>query len=117
VDNPLPTIHSFHDLSTGSVDNHRFLWISRAFQVVHKYTNRICLWINLWIKGVKAVDKSVDNFVDNFTLWITRDLSTICPQENAGYPQFLPQAAPGVMGLGKVDFCGYPHIHRPYYYY
>jgi flavodoxin len=75
------------------------------------------LWINLWIRGVKPVDKSVDKIVDNSSLWITRHLSTICPQENAGYPQFLPQARLAVIGLGKTDFGGYPHIHRPYYYY
>jgi hypothetical protein len=75
------------------------------------------LWITLWIRGVEAVDKPVDNFVDNSGLWITRDLSTICPQENGGYPHFCPQAARRLFGLGKVDFGGYPHIHRPYYYY
>jgi hypothetical protein len=52
----------------------------------------IGLWIKLWIRGVKTVDKAVDKIVDNSTLWISRDLSTICPQEIAGYPQFYPQA-------------------------
>jgi hypothetical protein len=52
----------------------------------------IGLWIKLWIRGVKTVDKAVDKIVDNSTLWITRDLSTIRPQEIAGYPQFYPQA-------------------------
>jgi hypothetical protein len=75
------------------------------------------LWIKLWIRGVKAVDKAVDNFVDNFALWITRHLSTICPQEIRGYPHFCPQGGVLVFGLGKRVSGGYPHIHRPYYYY
>jgi hypothetical protein len=75
------------------------------------------LWINLWIRGVKAVDKLVDRIVDNSVLWITRGLSTICPQEKGGYPHFCPQAQGRFFGLGKVLFGGYPHIHRPYYYY
>jgi hypothetical protein len=61
------------------------------------------------------MDKPVDKIVDNSVLWITRHLSTICPQEIAGYPQFYPQARERLFGLGMVDFSGYPHIHRPYY--
>jgi hypothetical protein len=75
------------------------------------------LWINLWITGVKSVEKPVDKPVDNSGLWITRHLSTICPQAAATYPQFFPQAGMQVFGLGKEDFGGYPHIHSPYYYY
>jgi hypothetical protein len=51
----------------------------------------IILGITLWITGVKSVDKIVDNFVDNSDLWISRELSTICPQENGTYPHFCPQ--------------------------
>jgi hypothetical protein len=75
------------------------------------------LWINLWIRGVESVDKPVENSVENSTLWISRDLSTVCPQELATYPQFCPQPRGWVFGLSKADFGGYPHIHRPYYYY
>src|SRR5215218_2069575 len=60
---------------------------------------------------------SVDKIVDNSTLWISRHLSTIHPQENAGYPHFCPQARGRLFGLGKADFSSYTHIHRPYYYY
>jgi hypothetical protein len=63
------------------------------------------------------VDKPVDRNVDNSKLWITRHLSTICPQESAGYPHFYPQAGGRPIGLGKADFSSYTHIHRPYYYY
>jgi hypothetical protein len=49
------------------------------------------LWISLWITGVEAVDKPVENYVDNSRLWITRELSTFLPQEEAAYPQFYPQ--------------------------
>jgi hypothetical protein len=62
------------------------------------------------------VDKPVERTVDNFSLWITRHLSTIYPQESGTYPQFCPQARRQVFGLGKEDLVGYPHIHRPYYY-
>ena len=79
------------------------------------FFDTIVLWINLWIRGVKTVDKVVDKNVDNSGLWITRGLSTICPQEILGYPHFYPQAGGQVFGLGMVDFSGYPHIHRPYY--
>ena len=75
------------------------------------------LWTNLWIRGIKAVDKLVDRIVDNSFLWIIRNLSTICPQETGGYPRFYPQTAGRLFGLDKVLFCGYPHTHRPYYYY
>ena len=61
------------------------------------------------------MDKVVDKIVDNSSLWITRELSTICPQEIVGYPQFYPQARGRGFGLGMADFSGYPHIHRPYY--
>jgi hypothetical protein len=54
--------------------------------------------------------------VDNPELWITRHLSTTCPQESGTYPQFSPQARLRVFGLGKEDSGGYPHIHSPYYY-
>jgi hypothetical protein len=63
------------------------------------------------------VDKPVDRIVDNSILWITRHLSTIYPQEIAGYPHFYPQDRGREFGLGMADFWGYPHIHRPYYYY
>jgi hypothetical protein len=75
------------------------------------------LWINLWIKGVKPVDKPVEDFVDNSGLWITRDLSTFCPQENAVYPQFCPQLDGPVLGLGKGSRDLIHTIHRAYYYY
>jgi hypothetical protein len=74
------------------------------------------LWINLWITGAKSVDKPVDRTVDNFRLWISGELSTICPQDRGTYPQFSPQARRRAFGLGKEDLAGYPHIHRPYYY-
>jgi hypothetical protein len=74
------------------------------------------LWINLWIRGVKSVDKPVERTVDNYCLWISTELSTICPQDEGTYPHFLPQGRWRVFGLGKEDFGGYPHIHRPYYY-
>jgi hypothetical protein len=110
-------IHNFWQLSTESVDNLGCLWINKASSEAYKNTTRNNLWINLWIRGVKSVDKPVDNFVDNFGLWISPELSTICPQESDGYPHFCPQAARWLFGLGKV-LCGdYPHIHRPYYYY
>jgi hypothetical protein len=72
------------------------------------------LWINLWIRGVKSVDKPVENSVEDPCLWINGDLSTICPQGSSTYPQFYPQPQGRVFGLSKVDFAGYPHIHRPY---
>jgi hypothetical protein len=75
------------------------------------------LWIKLWIRGVKSVDKVVDNSVDNPGLWITRELSTIHPQESGTYPQIRPQARGRFFGLGKTELAGCPHIHRPYYYY
>jgi hypothetical protein len=75
------------------------------------------LWIKLWIRGVKAVDKVVDDFVDNFFLWISRRLSTIYPQAFWTYPHFCPQARLPVFTLPKPNTGGYPHIHRPYYYY
>jgi hypothetical protein len=74
------------------------------------------LWINLWITGVESVDKPVERTVDNLGLWITDELSTIYPQESVTYPQSCPQAWWRVLGLGKEDLAGYPHIHRPYYY-
>jgi hypothetical protein len=85
--------------------------------MAYKNTIRGSLWIKLWVKGVKPVDNYVDNFVDNFGLWITRELSTICPQETGGYPHFCPQVVRGLFGVGKALFAGYPHIHSPYYYY
>jgi hypothetical protein len=93
------------------------MWINKASSKAYKNTTRDSLWINLWIRGVKAVDNFVDNFVDNSGLWITRNLSTICPQETGGYPHFCPQDARWFVGLGKALCGGYPHIHRPYYYY
>ena len=124
VDNPSPRsrhnrvlIHNSLRLSTDSVDNSGYLWTNKASSRPYKSRMRSTLWINLWIRGVKPVDNFVDNFVDKSCLWITRDLSTICPQETGGYPHFCPQAALGLFGLGKAHFGGYPHIHRPYYYY
>ena len=117
MDNLSETVHRSGDLSTGSGDKSHLLWISTAFSEAHKHIRRIYLWINLWIRGVKAVDNSVDRNVDKSGLWITRDLSTICPQETGGYPQFLPQALRTVLRIDRTDFRGYPHIHRPYYYY
>jgi hypothetical protein len=75
------------------------------------------LWITLWIRGVKPVDKSVDNFVDNSILWITFDLSTICPQDFASYPHFCPQGRAWFLGLSKPDPRVIHTVHRPYYYY
>jgi hypothetical protein len=74
------------------------------------------LWITLWIRGVKAVDKAVDNFVDNSMLWITRRLSTICPQDFETYPHFCPQGDGRVFGVGKPNAKVIHTIHRPYYY-
>ena len=37
------------------------------------------------------MDKVVETSVDNSGLWISRDLSTAIPQENAIYPQFCAQ--------------------------
>ena len=71
----------------------------------------------MWIRGAETVDKDVDSSVDNSNLWITRELSTGCPQQTGGYPQFYPQEGCGVVGLSKGDFASYPHIHRPYYCY
>jgi hypothetical protein len=99
------------------VDKCGSLWINKASSEAYKNRTRGGLWINLWIRGVKPVDKPVDNFVDNSDLWISPELSTICPQETVGYPHFCPQAGRWIFGLGKVLFGGYPHIHRPYYYY
>jgi hypothetical protein len=59
------------------------------------------LWINLWITGVEAVDKPVENYVDNSRLWITRELSTFLPQEEATYPRFYSQVYEEVFGLIK----------------
>jgi hypothetical protein len=78
---------------------------------------RYDLWINLWITGAKSVDKPVDGFVDNSGLWISRELSTFLPQENAGYPQFCPQLDGLVLGLGEGNPEFIHTIHRPYYYY
>jgi hypothetical protein len=75
------------------------------------------LWIKLWITGAKPVDKPVEIFVDNSGLWISRDLSTFLPQENAGYPQFYPQLNGLVLGLSKVNRTFIHTVHRPYYYY
>src|ERR671912_466203 len=99
VDKSSETFHSLAHLSTVSVDNSS------------------SLWTNLWIRGVKSVDKPVDRIVDNSSLWITRHLSTIHPQEIGGYPHFYPQAGARLFGLGKAIFSSYTHIHRPYYYY
>src|SRR5215210_8520516 len=60
---------------------------------------RYGLWINLWITGVKSVDKPVEDFVDNLGLWISRELSTFLPQENASCPHFCPQYDGLVYGL------------------
>src|SRR3990170_6042228 len=104
------------DPSTDSRGYPQKLWItcSRCGQVAGCGVRG--LWINLWITGVKSVDKPVEKTVDNFRLWITRHLSTIYPQVRGTYPQFSPQARGRVFGLGKEDFGGYPHFHRPYYY-
>jgi hypothetical protein len=59
----------------------------------------------------------VDRIVDNSSLWITRHLSTIHPQEIVGYPHSYPQAGGRLFSLGKANFSSYTHIHRPYYYY
>lgn len=107
-------IHSFVELSTEPVDKCRALWTTGG---VAGWKRGCWLWINLWIRGVKSVDKPVDNSVENSGLWISRELSTICPQECGGYPQKCPQRRGRVSGLGKAYFAGYPHIHRPYYYY
>jgi hypothetical protein len=56
-----------------AVDNQPQLWKSRRRRTGE-------LWINLWITGVKTVDKPVDKPVENFGLWISGELSTICPQ-------------------------------------
>jgi hypothetical protein len=97
------------ELSPEVVDNPSGLWTS-GWQPLAG------LWINLWIKGVKPVDKPVDKPVENCGLWISRDLSTTCPQVSKTYPQFSPQAKWSVFGLDKNDLAGYPHIHSPYYY-
>jgi hypothetical protein len=105
------------ELSTDSRSYPQKLWITSL------RCGKVCgggalgLWINLWITGVESVDKPVERTVDNFRLWITRHLSTIYPQESGTYPQFCPQARCQVFGLNKEDLAGYPHIHRPYYYY
>jgi hypothetical protein len=112
--NGAASIHRFLQLSTAPVDNCRNLWTSGG---VGSPGHGPRLWINLWIRGVESVDKTVDKTVDNPRLWITRGLSTICPQENRTYPQILPQAWRRVFGIGKKDLIGYPHIHSPYYYY
>ena len=117
MDNPLSSFHRTVELSTEIVDNSTVLWIKGPDKDAYKNTNLIRLWINLWIRGVETVDKSVDRIVDNWRLWITWYLSTICPQRNVGYPQFYPQASEVAFGLGNMDLGGYPHIHRPYYYY
>jgi hypothetical protein len=109
------------NLSTGPLSYPQNLWISSLmlwtiFRVPtgsHAYR----LWINLWIRGAKTVDKPVEKSVENSSLWISRDLSTIHPQEHATYPQFRPQPRGRVFGLSMADSAGYPHIHRPYYYY
>jgi hypothetical protein len=75
------------------------------------------LWINLWIKRGSSVDKVVETFVDNLGLWISRDLSTGLPQENAIYPQFCAQLLGRLFGLPKGFLRFIPIIHRPYYYY
>jgi hypothetical protein len=75
------------------------------------------LWITLWIKGAKSVDNSVEDFVDNLELWITRDLSTFLPQENAVYPQFCPQPNGSVLGLSRRNQDLIHTVHRAYYYY
>ena len=67
---------------------------------MHITTLEYRLWIKLWIKGDKAVDKAVDKNVDNFELWITRDLSTIHPQDIGAYPQFCPQPRGCFFGVG-----------------
>src|ERR687898_138824 len=71
----------------------------------------------LWIRGVESVDKPVDRIVDNSSLWISGELSTIRPQEDAGYPHFYPQLRGRPFALGKANLSSYTHIHRPYYYY
>ena len=106
-------IHRFAHLSTDSVDKSTVLW---AFFGGAGGVRRRGLWINLWIRGVKSVDKPVENSVENSGLWISDDLSTFYPQGIATYPQICPQRLGQVFGLSKVDFAGYPHIHRPYYY-
>src|SRR5918995_668521 len=74
------------------------------------------------------VDKSSETFhnqirlstetVDNSSnLWISGELSTIRPQEDAGYPHFYPQLRGRPFALGKANLSSYTHIHRPYYYY
>jgi hypothetical protein len=107
-------IHRFGHLSTEAVDKCPNLWTSGWAASRSRGRG---LWINLWITGVKSVDKPVGNSVDNSNLWITRELSTICPQGSASYPQFCPQPRGRAFGLSMADFAAYPHIHRPYYYY
>ena len=63
------------------------------------------------------MDNSVEIFVDNSGLWITRELSTVFPQDSEVYPQFYPQLSCRVLGVAKGNPTGYPHIHKPYYYY
>ncbi len=111
---PSGFIHRCDYLSTEAVDKCLILWTNGPAAS----RSRGCgLWINLWIRGVRSVDKPVENSVDNSNLWITRELSTICPQGPASYPQFCPQPRGRVVGLSMADFASYPHIHRPYYYY
>ena len=55
------------------------------------------LWINLWITGVKSVDKPVDRTVDNSSLWITRHLSTIYPQDAGLIHNFIHRPGGGYL--------------------
>src|SRR5918993_245049 len=88
-------VYSVHNLSTG-----RRLPVDKSSETFHS------------LAQLSTV--SVDN---SSILWITRHLSTIHPQEIAGYPHFYPQPAVRLFGLGKAVFSSYTHIHRPYYYY
>src|SRR5215213_8938154 len=109
-------VYSVHNLSTGRrrpVDKSPETFHSLAYLSTEIVDNSS----NLWIRGVKSVDKPVDRIVDNFSLWITRYLPTIHPQEIVSYPHFYPQVRGRLFGLGKAFFSSYTHIHRPYYYY
>src|SRR5215212_2468821 len=81
-----------------------------------KYALNVYSVHNLSTGCRRSVDKPVDRIVDNSSLWITRHLSTIHPQEIASYPHFCPQALGRLFGLGKAILSSYTHIHRPYYY-
>src|SRR5215216_1583070 len=95
-------VYSVHNLSTG-----RRRPVDKSPETFH----------SLAYLSTETVDKSVDRIVDNFSLWITRYLPTIHPQEIVSYPHFYPQVRGRLFGLGKAFFSSYTHIHRPYYYY